>query len=66
MYERLDDTEDDEHEVLRIKLKPKDLPPPGADNGSLREYLITSLDTVLRRSPECGVILSGDFNQSDY
>ena len=37
--------------------------PPGADNGSLREYMKTSLDTVLRRSSECGVILSGYFNQ---
>ena len=57
-------------------MKPKKLPrkysciiiaciyhPPGADNGSLGEYLITSLDTVLRRIPDRGVILSGDFNQ---
>ena len=76
VYERLHDIEDDEHEVLWTRLKPKKLPrkysciiiaciyhPPGADNVSLREYLITSLDTVLRRSPDCGVILSGDFNQ---
>ena len=76
VYDRLHDIEDDEHEVLWIRLKPKKLPrkysciiiaciyhPPGADNGSLQEYLITSLDTVLRRSPDCGVILSGDFNQ---
>ena len=76
MYDRLHNIEDDEHEVLWIRLKPKKLPrkcsciiiaciyhPPGADNGSLQEYLITSLDTVLRRSPDCGVILSGDFNQ---
>ena len=76
MCERLHYIEDDEHEVLWIKLKPKKLQrkysciiiaciyhPPGVDNGSLREYLITSLDTVLRRSSDCGVILSGDFNQ---
>ena len=76
VYDRLHDIEDDEHEVLWIRLKPKKLPrkysciimagiyhPPGADNGSLREYLIASLDIVLRRSPDCGVILSGDFNQ---
>ena len=75
VYDRVHDIEDDEHEVLWIRLKPKKLPrkysciiiaciyhPPGADNGSLREYLITSLDAVLRRSPDCGVILSGDFN----
>ena len=76
VYGQLHDIEDNEHDVLWIRLKPKKLPrkysciiiaciyhPPGADNGSLREYLITSLDTVLRRSPDCGVILSGDFNQ---
>ena len=60
VYGQLHDIEDDEHEVLWIRLKPKKLPrkysciiiaciyhPPGPDNGSLREYLITSLDTVL-------------------
>ena len=64
VYEPLHDIEDDEHEVLWIRLKPKKLPRkfsciiiaciyhlPCADNGSLREYMITSLDTVLRRSP---------------
>ena len=79
VYGQLHDIEDDEHEVLWIRLKPKKLPrkysciiiaciyhPPGPDNGSLREYLITSLDTILRRSPDCGVILSGDFNQFNY
>ena len=67
--------EDDDHEVLWIILKPKKLPrkysciiiaciyhPSGADNGSF-EYLITDLDTILRRSPDCGVILTGYFNQ---
>ena len=76
VYGQLLDIEDDEHEVLWIRLKPNKLPrkysciimaciypPPGADKGSLREYLITSLDTVLWRSPDCGVILSGDLNQ---
>ena len=52
VYDRLHDIEDDEHEVLWISLKPKKIlvyyyHPPGADNGWLREYLITSLDTVL-------------------
>ena len=58
VYDRLHDIEDDEHKVLCIRLKPK-LPrkyssiiiaciyhPPGADTGSLREYLITSMDAV--------------------
>ena len=74
VYARWQDTEDDKHEVLWIRLKFKKLPriywciikaciyhPPGADNGLLRENLITNLDTVLRRSPDCGVILNGDF-----
>ena len=59
MYDRLHDTEDDEHVVLWIRLKHKKLP----RKYSLRKYLITSLDAVLRRSPDCGVILSVDFNQ---
>ena len=29
----------------------------------MREYMINSVDTILRGSPECGVILTGDFNQ---
>ena len=37
--------------------------PPGAENWSMREYMINSLDTILRGSPDCGVILTGDFNQ---
>ena len=37
--------------------------PPKADNGSMREYMITSLDSILRCYPECGIILTGDFNQ---
>ena len=76
VYDQLHNIEAEEHKVLWIRLKPKILPkkysciiiaciyhPPGADNSSLREYLITSLDTVLQRSPDCDVILSGDFNQ---
>ena len=69
VYGQLHDIEDDEHEVLWNRLKPNKLPkkysciiiaciyhPSGAANGSLREYMVTSLDTVLRRSPDCGVI----------
>ena len=61
-YDRVHDIEDVEHEVLWIKLKPNKLSrkylciiraciyhPPGVDNGSLWVYLITNLDTVLRR-----------------
>ena len=65
--------------MLWIRLKPNKLQrkcsciiiayiyqPPGADNGSLREYMKTSLDTVLRRSSDRDVILSGYFNQFNY
>ena len=29
----------------------------------MQEYMINSLGTILRSSPDCGVILNGDFNQ---
>ena len=73
---RLRYNEDDEHKVLWVRLRPQKLPskysciiiaciyhPPKADNGSMREYMITSLDSILRCYPECGIILTGDFNQ---
>ena len=76
VYDQLHYIEDVEHEVLWIKLKPNKLSrkysfiiiaciyhPPGVDNGSLWVYLITNLDTVLRRIPDCGVVFIGDFNQ---
>ena len=76
VYTRLRYIEDDEHEVLWVRLRPQKLPrkysciiiacmyhPPKADNGSRREYMITSLDSLLRCYPECGIIVTGDFNQ---
>ena len=33
------------------------------DNSSMREYLIATLDGILRCHPDCGIILTGDFNQ---
>ena len=67
---------DDEHDVLWVRIRPQKLPkqysciiiaciyhPPKADNGSMREYMTTSLDSILRCYPECGIILTGDFNQ---
>ena len=29
----------------------------------MREYIIATLDGILRRHPDCGIILTGDFNQ---
>ena len=37
--------------------------PPNSDNSSMREYIIATLDGILRRHPDCGIILIGDFNQ---
>ena len=57
VYTRLRHIEDDEHDVLWVRVRPQKLPrkysciiiaciylPPKADNGSMREYMITSLD----------------------
>ena len=78
VYDRVHDIEDVEHEELWIKLKPNKLSrkylciiiaciyhPPGVDNDSLWVYLITNLDTVLRRIRDCGVVFIGYFNQID-
>ena len=29
----------------------------------MRYYLIMGIDTMIRKHPECGVIITGDFNQ---
>ena len=29
----------------------------------MREHIITSIDAVIRKHPECGIIATGDFNQ---
>ena len=55
---------EDEHEVLWVRIRPHKLPkqysciiiaciyhPPNADNGSMREYMTTSLDSILRCYP---------------
>ena len=76
LYDRLDYLESDSFEVVWINIHPKRLPrrfscvvvasiyhTPDADNTQMREYLINSLDNVLRKYPECGIILTGDFNR---
>ena len=75
-YDRLLDIEDNEHEVMWIRLRLHKLPrrfasiviaciyhPPNSDNSNMREYIIATLDGILRRHPDCGIILIGDFNQ---
>ena len=68
-YDRLLDIEDNEHEVMWIRLRLHKLPrrfasiviaciyhPPNSDNSSMREYIIATLDGILRRHPDCGII----------
>ena len=75
-YDRLVDIEDDVDEVMWIRMRLHKLPrkfssiviaciyhPPNSDNSSMREYLIATLDGILRCHPDCGIILTGDFNQ---
>ena len=75
-YDRLHDIEDDIHEVMWIRMRLHKLPrrfesvvieciyhPPNSNNSSMREYIIATLDDMLRRHPDCGIILTGDFNQ---
>ncbi len=75
-YDRLPDIESDDLEVLWLKIKPKHLPrsisciilacvchPPRDDNRVMSEYLMQCLDVVIRRHPDCGLLLTGDFNQ---
>ena len=32
----------------------------------MREHVITRVDSVIRKHPECGVIITGYFNQMNY
>ena len=67
---------DSTFEVMWIRLRVHKLPrrfssiviaciyhPPISDNSSMREYIIATLDGILRRHPDCGIILIVDFNQ---
>ena len=62
-YDRLIDIEDDVHEVMWIRMRRHKYHPPNSDNSSMREYIIATLDDILRRHTDCGIILTGDFNQ---
>ena len=68
--------EDPSLEVMWLKSKPRKLPQrfsciivvciyhsPGADSAIMREHLINGIDNVVRRHPDCGVILMSDFNR---
>ena len=68
--------EDDELEVIWIKVMPKRLPrtvsciliaciyyTQQTDYLKMREHIITSIDAVIRKHPGCGIIVTGDVNQ---
>ena len=76
LYSRLYAYEDDELEVIWIKVMPKRLPrtiscipiaciyyTQQTDYLKMREHIITSIDAVIRKHPDCGIIVTGDFNQ---
>ena len=62
--------------VMWIKVMPKKTPrkfscilvaclyyTPKTEYLKIRDHLITNIDTVMRKHLECGVIITGDFNQ---
>ena len=67
---------DQSFEVLWLNIIPKKLPrafsciilpyiyhPPGANSAAMRDHVINGVDSVVRKHPNCGVLLTGDFNQ---
>ena len=77
MYKRLNDMEFHDLEVMWINVMPKKMPrkfscillaciyyyTPKTDYLKIRDQLITNIDTEMRKHPECGVIITSDFNQ---
>ena len=68
----------DEHESLWLHLTPTRLPrgfsciiaaviyhPPKSDDRSFREHLFQSLTLVESKYPNCGILVTGDFNRLD-
>lgn len=76
MYTRLSGMEAHDLEVIWIKIMPKKMPrkfscillaciyyTPKTEYLKIRDHIITCIDIMVRRHPECGVIVTGDFNQ---
>ena len=76
MYKRLSNVQEKELEVIWLKIMPKKLPRKFScihiaciyftqmtEYAKMREHVITCVESVTRKHPECGVILTGDFNQ---
>jgi hypothetical protein len=66
-----------DHEVLWAELRPKRLPrgfsniivgvvyqPPDANDATMKDYLITSLENVESEYPNSAIIMAGDFNKT--
>ena len=76
LYSRFIAYEDDELEVIWIGVMPKRLPrtvsciliaciyyTQQTDYFKCVNIIITSIDAVIRKHPDCGIIVTGDFNQ---
>ena len=73
----LSDLQNDDHEVLWIDVKPRRLPqnfsnivmgmvyhPPCTKDNTMKEYLLSSLESLESKFPNCAIILAGDFNRT--
>ena len=80
-FTRLTDFESDNYEVLWVSVRPSQLPRPlsllifavvycppsykAEQKKNLADFLLTSCDALLRKYPDCGVFITGDFNTLD-
>ena len=73
----LSDLRNDDHEALWVDIKPRRLPrnfsniivgvvyhPPSANDNTMKEYLLSSLESLESKFPNCAIILAGDFNRT--
>ena len=72
MYKILSNLEEKELEVISTKKLPRKFSciliaciyfTQMTEYAKMRDHLITCVDSVIRKHPECGVIITGDFNQ---
>ena len=73
----LEELNHSDHEVLWANLRTKRLPrgisniivavvyqPPAADDATMKDYLISSLEILEIKYPNCAIVLAGDFNKT--
>ena len=73
----LSDLNHSDHEVLWANLRPKRLPrgisniivaviyqPPTANDATMKDYIISSLEILEIKFPNCAIVLAGDFNKT--